>query len=65
MMIKTVDGYTSDGYGLEKRKVTVRVTSDKTGETLSLEDGRTLIGVGVKDIEYAIKQARKGKQNGR
>lgn len=60
-MIKTVDGYTSDGYSLEKRKITVRVTSDKRGETISLEDGRTLIGVTVKDIEYAINQARKGK----
>lgn len=60
-MIKTVDGYTSDGYSLEKRKITVRVTSDKRGETISLEDGTTLIGVTVKDVEYAINQARKGK----
>lgn len=60
-MIKTVDGYTSDGYNLARKKVTIRVTSDKWGETLSLEDGTTLIGVDVKDIEYAINQARKGK----
>lgn len=60
-MIKTVDGFTSDGYSLARKKVTVRVTSDKRGETLSLEDGTTLIGVTVKDIEYAISQARKGK----
>lgn len=60
-MIKTVDGYTSDGYSLEKRKITVRVTSNKRGETISLEDGTTLIGVTVKDVEYAINQARKGK----
>lgn len=60
-MIKTVDGYTSDGYSVARKKVTIRATSDKQGETLSLENGVTLICVDVKDIEYAINQARKGK----
>lgn len=44
-----------------KADVTVRFTSDKYGETLSLEDGKTIIGAPFEDVEKLIKKARKNK----
>lgn len=35
--IKTVNGMVSDGYKVGKSLLTIRFTSDRTGESLSLE----------------------------
>lgn len=56
--IKTIKGYTYDGEVFTQKRVIVRVTSDKTGETLSLQAGEYLIGVSLEDVEKVAQKAR-------
>lgn len=44
-----------------RKNVTVRFTSDKYGETISLEDGENIIGVPFEEVEKMIEKARKNK----
>ena len=59
--IKEINGFVSDGKGMEGSKVVCRFTSDELGETLSLQAGNMLIGVAFEDIEKLIKKERKKK----
>ncbi|MGF6376869.1 hypothetical protein M2140_001947 [Clostridiales Family XIII bacterium PM5-7] len=57
--IKQINGLMSDGKSIWKADVTVRFTSEKIGETLSLESNGVMITVGFEDIEKVIKKGRK------
>lgn len=59
MKIKTVTGIVTDGRRMEKRQIVVRFTSDKLGESLSLQAGDIMIHVAYEDILQIIKKARK------
>lgn len=56
--IKKVKGFTSDGVRSHIAEINIRCTSDGPGESISLEDGRTLIQVYVDDVEELIAEAR-------
>lgn len=61
--IKTVKGFWGGkrtGYIPEMKKITVRFTSDKHGESLSIEDGETMLGVPFEEVEKLIEKARRG-----
>lgn len=61
--IKMVNGFKGnvvDNIVIQKQ-IAVRFTSDKIGETISLEDGNVIIGVPFKDVEQLIEKARKSK----
>ena len=55
-MEKTV-GYVSDGTHCGMARVTIRFTADRAGDTLSLEDGKTLIHVKYDDVLKLAKEA--------
>lgn len=57
--IKMIQGLVSDKTGMGKGRVICRFTSDKYGETLSLEADGVMITVGYGDVETLIKKARK------
>lgn len=60
--IKTIKGFAGGkrtGYMPEKKNVTVRFTSDEYGETMSIEDGETMLGVPFEPIKKMIEKARK------
>lgn len=60
--IKTMNGIKGDVSGVMiKSKIICRFTSDKYGETLSLEDGKTLLIVDYKEVEKVINKGRKNK----
>lgn len=59
--IKEIDGYASDGESIARAKVVCRFTSNKLGETLSLQAGNMLVGVAFEDVEELIKKGRKRK----
>ena len=60
--IKTVNGMVSDGYKADKSPLTIRFTSDRTGESLSLEyNGQIMLLVDYKDVENIVKKARKSR----
>ena len=60
--IKTVNGMVSDGYKVGKSLLTIRFTSDRTGESLSLEyNGQIMLLVDYKDVEAIVKKARKSR----
>jgi hypothetical protein len=59
--IKEIDGYTSDGESIARAKVVCRFTSNKLGESLSLQVGNVLIGVAFEDVEKLIEKGRKKK----
>lgn len=60
--IKTVYGFWTDGEKLEKGKAVVRVTSDRRGETLSVEANGMMISVAFEDVMRIVEKARKGRQ---
>ena len=62
--IKTIKGFAGGkrtGYMPEKKNVTVRFTSDRYGETISVEDGETMLGVPYEPVKKMIEKARKSK----
>ena len=60
--IKTVNGLVSDDYKIGKSPLTIRFTSDRTGESLSLEyNGQIMLLVDYKDVEDIVKKARKSR----
>lgn len=60
--IKTVTGMVSDGFSIGKAPITVRFTSDRSGESLSLEyNGKIMLHVAYEDIKPIIQKARKGR----
>lgn len=63
MEIKMVKGFV--GYKNEvipqSEQVTVRFTSDRYGETISLENGKVMLGVPFKEVQKMIEKERKNK----
>lgn len=60
--IKTVTGMVSDGFRMAKAPITVRFTSDKSGESLYLEyNGNIMLHVAYEDIKPIIQNARKSR----
>lgn len=60
--LKIIKGFHGRKDTLPRRKnVTVRFTSDKYGETISLEDGENIMGVPFEEVEKMIEKARKNK----
>ena len=55
-----ITGAASDGFTIERRRVAVRFTSDKSGETLSLalESAGIMIIVPFEEVEKLIRRAR-------
>lgn len=47
---KTVDGFYSNGTELHMCPVTVRLTADEIGQTLSLEQGSFMIGISLLEV---------------
>lgn len=61
--IKTIKGFHAKEYDIypTKTNVTVRFTSDRYGETISLEDGEGIIGVPFEAVQKMIEKARKNR----
>lgn len=61
--IKTILGFhgTYDDMMPQRKKIVVRFTSDRYGETISLEDGEKIIGVPFEEVSKLIEKARKSK----
>ena len=59
LQIKTVNGIVTDGIRMKRQQIVVRFTSDKAGESLSLQAGDIMIHVAYEDILPIIKKARK------
>ena len=61
--LKSVKGFHGGKNDMLPRRenITVRFTSDKYGETISLEDGEVMIGVPFEEVEKMIEKARKNK----
>lgn len=57
--VGVVDGYLTTKNGIERTNVIYRATSDKRGETLSLEAEGIMISVDFADVEKIIKKARR------
>ena len=61
--IKTIKGFI--GYENEvipqSEQVTVRFTSDRYGETISLENGNVMLGVPFETVQKMVEKARKNK----
>lgn len=59
--IKGFAGGEKTGYMPEPKKITVRFTSDRYGETISVEDGEIMLGVPYEPVKKMIEKARKNK----
>ena len=59
--IKKITGFsgTKEDSMPHRREIVVRFTSDKYGETISLEDGSVIIGVPFEKVIKLIEKARK------
>lgn len=60
--IKTIKGFCGGkrtGYMPEMKNVTVRFSSDRNGETISIEDGEVMLGVPFEPVLRLIEKARK------
>ena len=59
--IKKITGFhgTKEDIMPKKREIVVRFTSDKYGETISLEDGNIIMGVPFEKVMKLIEKARK------
>ena len=61
--IKTIRGLCYEEDVPKTKDIIVRFTSDKYGETISLDDGETMLAVDFKEVKAIIKKARKGHEN--
>ncbi|MCU7380491.1 hypothetical protein OBO34_19450 [Clostridiales Family XIII bacterium ASD5510] len=44
---------------MQIKKLTVRVTHDKAGSTISIEDGKTMLSVPLEPIEGMLKKGKR------
>lgn len=56
---KTVTGMITDGKHLGRTPVTVRMTSDKKGQTLSLNVGEIMMAISLEDVQDIIRVTEK------
>ena len=52
--MKNVNGMVMDKRGMRKTDICVRVTSDRRGKSLSLEDGKTMLMIPLETVEDMI-----------
>lgn len=45
----------------EEKTLTIRATSSMYGETVAIEDGKTILGVPFQEVEKLMEKARKNK----
>lgn len=62
-VIKNIMGFhgVRDDIMPQRRKIVVRFTSDRYGETISFEDGEVIMGVPFEEVKKLIQKARKSK----
>ena len=59
MTLKKIEGFVTNYLGLSKANVVVRCSSDRSGETLSLESNGIMITVDFEEIEAVMNKERK------